>query len=179
MSLQNKSRQELFDIWKKRIVIAKELHKEKVIDWADKIFLEFSGDTSSNIDTGERYSQVCEVVQAIEQTIQPHLFFRNPTFSCKAKKPEWEKRESLVAAVINQEYTDIKKTGHRLELENELCVLDARLLPFGATETTWRVKGEMVEEKPEEGMLDKIGNMFTGKKAEPVYKPVILEEIGH
>ena len=179
MSLKNKTRQELYDIWKKRINIAKELHKEKMIDWADKIFFEYSGETSSNIDTGERYSQVCEVVQAIEQTIQPHLFFRNPKFSCESKKPEWEKREPLVAAVINQEYTDIKKTGHRLELENELCVLDARLLPFGATETTWRAKGGLVEEKPNESILDKVGGFITGNKPKPVFKPVIEEEIGH
>jgi len=179
VSLKGKTREELFDIWKKRIVIAKELHKEKVIDWADKIFMEFSGEASQNIDTGEKYSQVCEVVQAIEQTIQPHLFFRNPTFSARAKKPEWEKREALVAAVINQEYTDIKKTGHRLELENELCVLDARLLPFGVTETTWQVKGEMVEEKQDESILDKVGGILTGKKPKPTYRPVILEEIGH
>ena len=178
MGLQGKSREELFEIWKKRIVIAKELHKEKVVDWADKIFMEYSGDNSSNIDTGEKYSQVCEVVQAIEQTIQPHLFFRNPKFSCTSKKPEWEKREALVAAVVNQEYTDIKKTGYKLELENELCVLDARLLPFGATETVWKVEGGLVEEKPE-GLMDKLGSMITGKPVKPVMAPVIEKEIGH
>src|SRR3990167_9721368 len=156
MNHQNKTREEQFSVWKKRIVIAKELHKEKVCDWSDKIFMEFSGETSQNIDTGEKYSQVCEVIQAIEQPIQPHLFFRNPTFSARAKRPEWEKREALVAAVINQEYTDIKKTGHRLELENELCVLDARLLPFGATETTWRAKGGFVEEKPNQSLIKSV-----------------------
>ena len=179
MILKNKTRSELYDIWKKRIVIAKELHKEKVCDWSDKIFMEFSGETSQNIDTGEKYSQVCEVIQAIEQTIQPHLFFRNPTFSARAKRPEWEKREALVAAVINQEYTDIKKTGHRLELENELCVLDARLLPFGATETYWNVKGGLVDETPEPSVMEKIGSTITGKPLKKVMKPVIEEEIGH
>ena len=179
MSLKNKSRDELFNIWKKRLNVARELHKEKVIDWADKIFLDFSGENSANIDTGEKYSQVCEVIQAVEQTIQPHLFFKNPTFNATAKRPEWEKRLPLVSAVVNQEYTDIKKTGHRLELENELVVLDARLLPFGATETTWRVKGGIVEERPEEGVMDKVGSFFTGKRAKPKFSPVIEEEIGH
>ena len=179
MSLKDKTREELFSIWKKRINIAKELHKEKVIDWANRIFLEYSGDNSANIDTGEKYSQVCEVIQAIEQTIQPHLFFKNPTYYATAKRPEWEKRTPLVTAVINQEYTDIKKTGHRLELENELCVLDARLLPFGATEASWRVKGGLIEEKPDETMMDKIGSFMTGSKPKPIFKPVIEEEIGH
>ncbi len=173
MSLQNKTREELFTIWKKRITISKELHKEKVIDWANKIFMEYSGDNSANIDTGEKYSQLCEVVQSIEQTIQPHLFFRNPTFYATAKKPEWDKRAALVSAVVNQEYTDIKKTGHRLELENELCVLDARLVPFGATETSWRVKGGLVEETQDESIMDKVGGFLTGKKKNTVYKPVI------
>ncbi len=179
MSLNNKSREELFTIWKKRINIAKDFHKENVINWADRVFLDFSGENASNLDTGERYSQVCEIIQSIEQTIQPHLFFRNPTFNATAKRPEWDKRVALVSAVVNQEYTDIKKTGNRLELENELCVLDARLLPFGATETTWRVKGGLVQEEQDQSTLDKLGGFITGKKPKPIFKPVIEEEVGH
>lgn len=179
MNLKNKSRQELFKIWKKRLNIAKEVHKEHVINWADRVFMDFAGEQSSNLDTGERYSQVAEIVQAIEQTIQPHLFFRNPTFYATAKRPEWDKRVALVSAVVNQEYTDIKKTGHRMELENELVVLDARLLPFGATETTWRVKGDLVKEEQNETLIDKVSGFITGKQFLPVYRPVIEEEIGH
>lgn len=178
MSLEGKTREELFKIWRKRITIAKDIHKQKVIDWANKIFLEFSGENESNLDTGERYSQVAEVVQAIEQTVQPHLFFRNPTFHSTAKRPEWDKRTPLVSAVVNQEYRDIKKTGHRIELENELVILDARLLPFGATETTWRVKGGMVEEA-EPSFGEKVGSFFTGEKKPANNVPAIEEEVGH
>ena len=47
MSLKNKTRDELYDIWKKRIKIAEELHRERVIDWADKAFMDYCGDNSA------------------------------------------------------------------------------------------------------------------------------------
>lgn len=179
MSLKNKSRAELFDIWKKRLRLAKQVHKEKVIDWANKVFKEYCGDAMSDTDTGERYTQIAQVIQAIEAIIQPHLIFQDIKFSAKSKRPEWEKREKLVGAILNQEYSDIKPTGHKLEFENELAILDARLLPFGVTKTSYEVEGDILREKPDQNMLQRMGELFTGKPPEFIETPVIEKEIGH
>lgn len=177
MSLQGKTREELFEIWRKRVRIARDLHKEKVVEWSEKILREYSGDSYSDADTSERYTQLAHIIHGIEETIQPHLMFQNPTVFVTAKVPQWEKREKLVAAVVNREYSDIKKTGHRLSLENELVVTDARLLPFGCTESTWSVKGGILEEK-KPGLLSGMKSLITGSE-EVTRTPVIEEEIGH
>ena len=179
MSLQNKTREELFQIWKKRLKIARDLHKEKVIDWADKVFKEYSGEAKTNQDTNERYSQMAQVIIAVEETVQPHLFFQLPRMTATAKAPQWEKRERLVEAVVNHEYQDIKPSGHTIELENELVILDARLLPFGVTKTTYEVEGEILEEPQDQGAMDKFKNMLTGGAPPMNETPVITKENGH
>ena len=133
MSLKGKSKEELFNIWKKRIRIARDLHKEKVVQWSEKVFKEFSGENQTNLDTNEKYAIVAQMIQATEQTIQPHLMLTNPKFFAKAKDnmPEWERRQDEVAQMVNYEYEDLKDTGYGIELENELTILDARLLLFG------------------------------------------------
>lgn len=181
MSLEDKDRKELYDIWKKRIRIARDLHKDKVVKTADKFITEYSGDAKNNQDTGEKYEQIAQVVMAIEERAQPHLFFQAPEFSARAKsqKSEWEKREPLVAAMINHEYTDFKDTGYGIELENELCVLDSRILGYAATKTGYEVEGDILKEPMEdEGLLDKAKNFLTG--SEPQFKetPVITKEPG-
>lgn len=136
----------LFQYWQKRLRYAKEVHKEKMVEWAEKILKEYSGDTKLNLETGERYRQLAQVIMSVEETVQPHLYFQNPTFFAKARytKSEWEKREPFAADIVNYEYKDIKRSGHRIDLENELAILDARLLPFGVTKTTYEVEGGFV-----------------------------------
>lgn len=171
-----KTRQEHFETWKRKLKLSKELHKKKVCDWADKVFCEYSGEAKVNTDTNERYSQMAQVIISVEETIQPHLFFQSPRLSATAKKPEWEKRERLAAAVVNHEYSDIKPSGHTIELENELVVLDARLLPFGCTKTSWEAKGDILQEPVESGMIDKMKGLFTGQPEPMLETPVIESE---
>src|SRR3990167_6420924 len=177
--LESKSRQEWYTFWKKRLSTAKSEHKKHVKDWAEKILIEYAGETDRNLDTTEKYEQVAQVIMAVEETVQPHLFFQNPTVIVSAKRQEYEAREELVAAVINQEYTDFKDSGYGIELENELVVLDARLLPYGVTKTSYEVEGEMLREdiKPQ-GVMAKISKVLTG---EPSFteQPVITRERGH
>lgn len=153
MSLEGKDRKELFEIWKKRVRIAKAVHQEKVVDWASKIIKEYAGDALVNLDTGERYSQVSHIMLSIEETILPHLYFNNPTFHAKAKetKSAWERRQEEVAAIVNHEYQDVLDSGHGIELENELAMLDARLLPYGVTKVSWEAKGDILKEESEDG----------------------------
>ena len=170
---------EAVKIWARRIDEARQKHREKVINWAEKVLSEYCGSDKTNKDTGEMYSQIAQVVVAVEETVQPHLFFQSPTFYAKSKQPDWEKREPLVSAVINHEYHNILDSGHTLELENELALLDARLLPFGGTKTTYDVEGVILEETPDEGMMDKVKNFITGEKPQPIETPIILNEKGH
>lgn len=180
MSLEDKDRKQLYDIWKKRIRIARDLHADKVKKNADKFILEYSGDAKGNQDTGEKYEQICQVVMAIEERAQPHLFFQSPEFTAKAKsqKSEWEKREPLVAAMINHEYQDFKDTGYGIELENELCVLDSRILGYAATKTGYDVEGDILKEPVEEGMIDKAKNILTGADPQFTETPVITKDRG-
>lgn len=179
MQLSEKSRQEQFETWKKRLKVAKDLHKEKVIDVANVVLKEYAGETKKDLDTGERYSQIAQIILAVEETVAPQLMFQNPTIFATSKNPAWESREGLVAAVINQEYSDIKASGHCIELENELAILDARLLPFGCTKTTWEVEGDILKEEPDQNMIDKLKDVITGRPPEFIETPVIEKEIGH
>lgn len=177
--LDSKTRAEWFSFWKKRIDNAKAEHKKKVKEWADKILLEYAGETDRNMDTSEKYEQVAQVIMAVEETVQPHLFFQNPTVICKAKTQKWEKREALCKAVVQQEYSDTKDTGYGIELENELVVLDARLMPFGATKTSWFAEGEILKEPVAAGgMMDRFKGMLTGAPQEFTEQPVIDKQ-GH
>lgn len=174
-------RKEDAKIWGKRIETAKKIHREKVILWAEKVFKEYGGDADYDQDTGEKYDQVAQVIQAVEESIQPHLYFQAPKFNVTATKPEWEKRENLVEAVINHEYRDVLASGRTLDMENELVVLDARLLPFGVTKTSYEVEGDILSEPAEQGggLLDKVKSFVTGAKPEMVETPVITKEKGH
>lgn len=165
-------RDELFSLWKKRMRVAKDLHQEKVVEWSEKIFKEYAGDVKTGMEGGEKYTQMAHVIHGVEQTIRPHLLYQNPTVFAKAKQPVWEKREPLVSAVLNHEYTDIKPSGYRIELENELAILDARLLGYGGTETSWEVEGSVIEEKK-----PGLKGFFTGID-EVTRTPVIEREIG-
>lgn len=179
MSLRGKSREKLFEIWKKRLRVAKQVHEKKVIDWAKKVLHEYAGESEFNQETGEKYEQLAQVIQAIESTVRPHLLFSNPTVVAHAKRPDFEARERLVSAVVNHEYTDIKPSGHKIELENDLAVLDARLLPYGGTKTTYEVEGGILSEPQKPGIMDSIKGMFTGEQQKPIETPVIENEIGH
>lgn len=177
--LDSKTREEWFRFWKKRLENARSEHKKKVVQWADKVLLEYAGEFTRNQDTYEKYEQMAQVVVSVEETIQPHLFFQNPKVIVTAKRKEFEKRESLIAAAINQEYTDFKESGYGIELENELVVLDARLMPFGVTKSSWEAEGTILKEeiKPE-GVISKIGQLLTGEK-QFTEQPVITKERGH
>lgn len=177
--LKGKTRSEWFEIWKKRLKVAKDVHKEKVLDWADKVLKEYSGESKKDEDTNERYSNIAQIILAVEETVMPQLMYQTPTVSSIAKNPAWEKREGLVSAVINQEYTDIKPSGHTIDLENELVILDARLLRYGCTKSTWEVEGGILEEEPDQSMMDKFKDAVTGRPPESIKTPVIENEIGH
>lgn len=179
MRLADKPRLEQFETWKKRLKVAKQLHKEKVIDWAENILKEYAGDSKRDDSTGERYSQIAQIILAVEETWAPQLMYQSPTIYAISKNPAWEKREPLVSAVINQEYSDIRPTGHTLELENELVILDARLLRYGCTKTTWEVEGDILEEEPDESAIDKLRDAVTGRPPSVIRTPVIEKEIGH
>lgn len=158
---------------------AKEVHRKKVILWSEKVFKEYGGDFEYDADTGEKYDQVAQTIQAVEETIQPHLYFQAPKFNVTATKPHWEKREALVEAVINHEYRDILGSGRTLDMENELVVLDARLLPYGVTKTSYEVEGDILEEQEEVGLLDKAKNFLTGNEPQVTETPIITSEKGH
>lgn len=178
-TLESKSRSEWYTFWKKRLDIAKGEHRKHVKEWAEKILLEYAGETDRNLDTTEKYEQVAQVIMAVEETVQPHLFFQNPTVIVSAKRKEYEDKEGLVEAVINQEYTDFKESGYGIELENELVVLDARLLPYGVTKTSYEAEGEMLrEEVKPEGLMGKLGQVLTGEQTFNE-QPVITKEKGH
>lgn len=179
MRLADKPRIEQFETWKKRLKTAKELHKEKVVDWADNIIKEYAGESKRDDSTGERYSQIAQIILAVEETWAPQLMYQSPTIFAFSKNPKWEKREPLVSAVVNQEYSDIKPTGHTIELENELVILDARLIGYGCTKTTWEVEGGILEEEPEESLIDKLKDAVSGKTPSVIRTPVIEREIGH
>ena len=172
-------RKSLAKTWGKRIETARSVHKKYVVDWFEKVSKEYSGDFAADSDTGERYEQVCQVIHSVEETVQPHLTFVAPNFVVKAKKTEWEKRESLLEAVLNHEYKDILPTGRKLEYENELVLIDARLMPYGVTKTSYLVSGEIVEEPQEGGFLSKIKGFITGESKETIKTPIITEEKGH
>lgn len=148
--LSEKPKSDQFVIWKKRVKIARELHRQKVVEWADKVIREYSGDANTDGDSGERYTQIAQVVMAVEENVQPNLFFQRPEFFAKAKQKNspWEGREDNVAAIVNYEFRDIQESGHTIELENELCILDARLLPYGVMKHSYEAKGTIVDEQP-------------------------------
>lgn len=181
MPLVDEDRKKQYEIWKKRIRIARDLHKDRIVKTADKFISEYSGEENKNQDTGERYEQIAQVVMAIEERVQPHLFLQSPEFIAKAKsqKSEWEKREPLVAAMINHEYQDFKDSGYGIELENELCILDARILGLGATKTGYDVEGDILKEPIEDaGPLDQVKNLLTGQAPQFKETPVITREKG-
>lgn len=172
MSLQKK--------WAKRIDQARTVHKREMIQWADKVIQEFAGDFKTDKDTGERYDTIAQVVHAIESAIKPNLVFSGPKLFVKANKPEWESKEELVEAIVNHEYRAILPNDRRLELENELCLTDARLLPYGVTKTLYLVEGQLIdEEKDPETFGDKVKGFFTGEKPKAAQIPVITDEKGH
>jgi hypothetical protein len=177
--ISTKSRKEQFETWKKRLKVAKQLHKEKVIEWANTVLKEYSGDAKKDADTNERFTQIAQIIIAVEETVAPQLMYQNPTVSAVSKNPAWERREGLVSAVINQEYNDIKPTGHSIELENELVILEARLLGYGATKSSWEVEGDILEEEPDQDMIEKLRDKVTGRPPEMIETPVIEKEIGH
>lgn len=165
--------------WQSRIDRARRVHKKEVVDWSEKVIQEYAGDFKTDSDTGERYDQIAQVIHAIEETIQPGLIFNNPKLTVRANLPEWQGREQLVEAVVNNEYRSILPGGRRLETENELCLVDARLLPYGVTKTVYLVEGEILEEKKEESLLDKAKGLFLGSEPEVTETPVITDEKGH
>lgn len=175
----SKSKSEQFDLWKKRIQLARNLHHEKVVAWARKVIKEYSGESRFNEETGEQYELIAQVIMGVEETIQPHLFFQNPTFFGKARQTDspWEKREDPVAQIVNYEYKDIKDSGYGIELENELAILDARLLPFGVTKTSYDVEGEVLLEKREQNLAQKAKSMLTGE-SNVIETPIITKDKG-
>lgn len=176
----DKSELAQYEFWKKRVRIAREKHRQKVWDWFHKVIKEYSGESKYNEDTGEKYEIIAQTVMAIEETIQPHLMFQNPEFYAKAKqnKSTWEKREELSAQLVNYEYKDIKHSGHGIELENELVILDARLLPFGCTKTGYAVEGDILREPVEQNAAEKAIDLITGKEKRFNETPVITKERG-
>lgn len=175
-------RESLAKSWGKRIESARDVHKKHVVNWFEKVHKEYSGDFSSDSDTGEKYDQVCQVIHSVEETVQPHLMFQAPNFVAKAKggnAPAWEKREPLIEAVINHEYRDILPSGRKLEYENELVLIDARMLPYGVTKTSYLVSGSLVEEPQNQTMMDKVKGFFTGEAPAPKLIPQITDEKGH
>lgn len=179
----NNDRESLAKTWGKRIASARDVHKKFVVNWFEKVHKEFSGEYETNSDTGEKYDQVCQVIHSVEETIQPHLIFVAPRFTVRAKggnAAEWEKREPLIEAVINHEYTDLLPSGRKLEYENELALIDARMMPYGVTKTSYLVSGSILEEPQEQNLLDKVKGFFTGEASAPTRQvPVIEEEKGH
>lgn len=174
-------RDQWLKIWKSRIEIDCAKHKKKVLDWADKVLQEYTGDFRSDKDTGESFKQVCQVIMSVEETIQPHLFYQNPTLIAKAKrnKTAWDKREDAVESVVNHYYRAVGDGGYGIELENELAVLDARLIGYGCTETRYEVEGEFLEEQEDpENPIDKIKDFLTGAEKPTVRTPVITNEKG-
>ena len=178
--LEEKSREEWAKIWKSRIQVAAKKHKTKVLDWADKVLQEYTGDFKSDRDTGESYRQVCQVIMSVEETIQPHLFFQNPRMMAKAKlkKSQWESREDFVEEVVNHEYSSLNESGYGIELENELALLDARLLGYAGTETRYQVDGYFQEEPESDGVLDRVKDFITGEMRPVKKTPVITSEKG-
>ena len=177
-----RDRESLAKTWAKRIETARSAHKKHVVEWFEKVSKEYSGDTSVDADTGEKYEQVCQVIHSVEETVQPHLTFVAPHFTVKAKgenAPAWEKREPLVEAVINHEYQAVLPSGRKLEYENELVLIDARLMPYGVTKTSYLVSGGLVEEPQSLGLMEKMKGFLTGEKPEPKLIPQITEEKGH
>ena len=180
-NLEEKSRSEWVKIWKSRISIATRKHKKKVMDWANKVIQEYTGDFKEDIDTGEAYSQICQITMAVEETVQPHLFFQNPRMIAYAKKKKsvWERRTEFVQEVVNHEYSAVGESGYGIELENELALLDARLLGYGATETRYDVEGKFLEEpETDPGLIEKAKNFLTGENAPVKRTPVITKEKG-
>ena len=179
---EERTRSEWAKIWKSRVQLACRKHKKKVLDWADKVVQEYTGDFKDDADTGESYRQVCQVIMSVEETIQPHLFFQNPKMlaNAKRKKSAWENRKDLVEEMVNHQYASIKESGYGIELENELALLDARILGYGATETRYEVEGEFLEEPEEEdsGMIEKMKEFMTGEMKPPKRTPVISKEKG-
>ncbi len=180
MALSDKPRDEQFRIWRDRAKVARNRHKEKVVDWADKVYQEYSGENKLNMDTNEKYNRIAQIINSIEETIQPHLFFQNPKFHAETqrKNTPWEAREGEVEDMVDYEYRDVKDTGYGIELENERALLDARLLPFGVTKTTYQVDGGILEEKPEQGLMDRMKGLATGNPLEMIQTPVITREKG-
>lgn len=178
--LQGKTRAELAKIWKSRIAVAQQRHKEKVQTWADKVIKEYTGDVKSDLDTGEKYEQVAQVIMSVEETIQPHLFFQNPRMiaSTNRKNSPWEKRVELVEEVVNHQYKDLKSTGYGIELENELALLDARILGYGATITSYEVEGDYLDDEAPQNMMDRMKNFITGEQQMVNRVPVITKEVG-
>jgi len=178
--LEEVSRDDWARIWRSRIEVDSAKHKKKVIEWADKVIQEYTGDFKSDKDTGEHYKQVCQVILSVEETVQPHLYFQNPKMTAAAniKHPDWERRVELVEEMINHKYREIKPGGCGIELENELALLDARLLGYGVTETKREVEGSFLEEPKDEGFLDKAKNFLTGEMSEPERIPVITKDNG-
>lgn len=171
---------DLAKLWAKRIEEARDVHRKEVVQWSEKIIKEYAGDFKSDSDTGERYEQVAQVIHSVEETIQPHLLLSSPKIFITAKNPKWDKRTGLVEAVLNNEYRDILPNGRRLEVENDLALLDARLLPYGGTKTMYLVKGSILEEPAEKpGFMDKMKGLLTGEEPEVVETPVIEDEKGH
>lgn len=172
-------RKALAKLWGRRIEKDRAVHREKVVLWAEKVFKEYGGDFNMDAETGDKYDQVAQVIHSVEETIQPHLMFSSPKFSVEAAKPEWEKREPLVEAVINHEYRDILPSGRKLEFENELCILDARLLPYGGTKTSYEVEGDILQDQENQKFMDKMKGLLTGETAGIQEIPVITSEKGH
>lgn len=179
MNEEPKDRKALAKLWGKRIEKERARHRERVVLWAEKVFKEYGGDFAQDAETGDKYDQVAQVIHSVEETIQPHLMFTSPKFSVEAGKPEWEKREPLVEAVINHEYRDILSSGRRLEFENELAILDARLLPYGGTKTSYEVDGEILEDKQDQNFIDKMKGILTGEPTGITQIPIITSEKGH
>lgn len=178
MRLEDKTRSEWGRYWRSKISAAEDKHKRKVEDWATKVIKEYSGDFGSDVDTNEAYKQVTQVIYSVEETVQPHLFFQNPRMVAKAayKKSPWESKEEFVEEMVNAEYRDIHESGYGIELENELALLDARIIGYGVTETKYEVEGEYVEE--DKGLMDKAKDFLTGSEKKTL-TPVITKERGH
>lgn len=178
--LEEKTREEWSKIWRNRIEVDSIKHKKRILDWADKVIQEYTGDFKSDKDTGEHFKQVCQVIVSVEETIQPHLYFQNPkmTASAKIKHPEWERRTEDVEEMVNHKYREIWAGGSGIEMENELALLDARILGYGVTESRRDVEGDYLEEPEEESLMDKAKNFMTGQEAPVERVPVITKDNG-
>jgi len=177
--LSRKPIPEQFDIWKRRIQLAKERHRTKVVNEFEKTLKLYRGTDARNPNTNEEYTQVAQILHSVEETILPHLIFKNPVFVAKVQdfKAGWEKREGHVAQMVNYEYRDINAGGHGIELENELATIDARLAGYGVTETSWEVEGDIIPaESP--NLLDQTASLLTGSRPDVQQIPVITKELG-